>query len=91
MTALIMVSASSFGSWFQLFFVGVILLPILIMNKEQLKRSKLALVALLLLPFLLFLPATAQAFDLFVSCDWDSLVATYGEYGAWAAWIWGGC
>jgi hypothetical protein len=86
----LVVSAPSLSSWIQLFFVGVILLPILIINREQMRLSKLALVALLLLPFLV-VPATVEAFDLFINCDWDSLVNTYGEAGAWLFWIWGGC
>jgi ABC-type molybdate transport system permease subunit len=90
MTAVILVSATPWPSWVQLFFVGVILLPILLMHRERLSKARKVVVVLLTLALLV--PPVVYGFDIAGPCsDWDALVNTFGYALAWWFWISWGC
>ena len=91
MTALILVGVTPWTSWLQVAFIGLILLPILlIQHGEQLKRSRISVAVLL--AALLAVPAVIYAADVATYCDdWDGLVNTFGYALAWWYWISWGC
>ena len=80
MTALIMVGVTPWASWLQLAFIGLVLLPILlIQHGDQLQRRRVCIAVLL--AALLAVPATIYAVDVMTYCDdWDSLVNTFGYH-----------
>lgn len=73
-------------------FIGVIMAAVLVLDRDwRLVPSfvirRFVWAALLIGVVTVKLSAT----DLFINCDWDSLVSAYGEGWAWVMWIMAGC
>ena len=70
--------------------IGIILVPVLIINLREVSRWRKALAIALVM---LVVPLPLLAADLYATCDWAAILDQCGgsEFCAWAYWLWAVC